>query len=77
MPSTINLAVGTDPEGGSFYESILVEVLGENHYRVAASPGLAEGLAAGDEIELAEEEPLGYRILRRGVSYRTPRLAPW
>ena len=66
MHSTINLAVDTNPDGSPFYESILVDVLGENRYRVVASPGLAEGMAAGDEIELAPDEPLGYRILRRG-----------
>jgi hypothetical protein len=64
--STINLAVDTNPDGSPFYESILVEVLGENRYRVAASPGLAEGMAAGDEIELAPDEALGYRLLKRG-----------
>lgn len=66
MPDTINLAVDTNPDGSPFYESILVDVLGENHYRVVASPGLAEGIAAGDEIELAPEERLGYRHLKRG-----------
>jgi Domain of unknown function (DUF4265) len=66
MASTINLAVGANPDGTPFYESILVDVLGENRYRVVASPGLAEGMAANDEIELAPDEPLGYRILKRG-----------
>jgi hypothetical protein len=66
MASTINLVVGTNRDGSPFYESILVEVLRENRYRVAASPGLAEGTAAGDEIELAPDEPLGYRMLKRG-----------
>jgi Domain of unknown function (DUF4265) len=66
MSSTINLQVGTNRDGSPFYESILVDVLGENRYRVAASPGLAEGMAAGDEIELAPDERLGYRILKRG-----------
>jgi len=66
MASTINLAVDSNPDGSPFYESILVDVLGENRYRVVASPGLAEGMAAGDEIALAPEEPLGYRVLKRG-----------
>src|SRR4029079_15570307 len=66
MASTINLEVDKNPDGSPFYESILVDVLGENRYRVAASPGLAEGMAAGDEIALAPDEPLGYRILKRG-----------
>ena len=58
--------VGATSDGSPFYESILVDVLDENRYRVAASPGLAEGMAAGDEIELAPDESLGYRILKRG-----------
>ena len=66
MRSTIELAVGKNRDGSPFIESILVDVLGENRYRVVASPGLAEGMAAGDEIELAPDEPLGYRILKRG-----------
>ena len=66
MATTINLVVGTNRDGRPFYESILVDVLGENRYRVAASPGLAQGMAAGDEIELTPDERLGYRILKRG-----------
>lgn len=65
MASTINLTVGAMRDGSPFDESILVDVLGENRYRVAASPGLAEGMAAG-EIELAPDEPFGYRMLKRG-----------
>ena len=66
MASTIDLVVGANRDGSPFIESILVDVLGENHYLVLASPGLAEGIAAGDEIELAPDEPLGYRTLKRG-----------
>lgn len=66
MPSTVNLIADTNRDGSPFYESILVDVLGENRYRVAASPGLTQGIAAGDEIELAAEEPSGYRLLKRG-----------
>ena len=66
MRSTIDLEVGKNRDGSPFIESILVDVLGENRYRVVASPGLAEGIAADDEIELAPDERLGYRTLKRG-----------
>jgi hypothetical protein len=47
-------------------ELIPAEALGRSRYRLLASPGLVEGVAAGDEIELAPEEPAGFRVLRRG-----------
>jgi len=47
-------------------EAIPAEPLGGNRFRLAVSPGMLEGLAAGDEIEVDETERLGYRILRRG-----------
>lgn len=46
-------------------EAIPAEPLGGNRFRLAVSPGMLEGLAAGDEIEVDETERLGYRILRR------------
>jgi hypothetical protein len=39
--------------------------LGGKRYRLIASPGLVEGLAAGDEIELDASVPSGFRMLRR------------
>src|SRR5262245_38595598 len=45
-------------------ELLEAERLGPNLYRLVHSPGLVEGLAAGDEIELTGEEP-GYRIIKR------------
>ena len=47
-------------------ESIPAESLGEHRYRLLASPGLVEGLAAGDEIALAPDVPAGFTVLRRG-----------
>jgi hypothetical protein len=64
--TTLNLVADINPDGTPFYESVLVEELGENRYRVLASPGLLEGFAGGDEIELDSEEPLGFRVTRRG-----------
>lgn len=62
----MNLVVEIRPDGTPFYESVLVEELGENRYRVLATPGLLEGFAGGDEIELAPEERLGFRVTKRG-----------
>lgn len=46
-------------------EWLPVEVLGLGRYRLRASPGWVEGLAAGDEFELCDDAPVGYRVLRR------------
>ena len=47
-------------------EVVPAEPLGRGCYRLLASPGLVEGVAAGDELELAPADPAGYRVLRRG-----------
>ena len=47
-------------------EAVPAEALGPGRYRLLASPGLVEGVAAGDEIELAPTEPAGFRVVRRG-----------
>ena len=47
-------------------EVLPVAALGGGRYRLLASPGFAEGLAAGDEFELDSKAPLGHRVLRRG-----------
>lgn len=49
----------------SLEETLPAEPLGGNRYRLVASPGLVEGLAAGDEIELDGSVPSGFRVLRR------------
>jgi uncharacterized protein DUF4265 len=49
-----------------FHEVLPAEPLGRGVFRLLASPGLVEGVAAGDELELAPADPTGYRILRRG-----------
>ncbi len=36
------------------------------HFKLLHSPGLVEGVAAGDEIELAPQNPLGYKVVKRG-----------
>ena len=47
-------------------EAIPAEHLGDARFRIAASPGMLEGLAAGDEIEIRADDRLGYGLLRRG-----------
>lgn len=65
--TAVNLVARINPDGSPFYESVRVEDLGEKRYRVLASPGLLEGFAGGDEIELTPgEEPPGFRVTKRG-----------
>lgn len=47
-------------------EAVPAGPLGARRFRVRGSPGLVEGLAAGDGLELDAAAPLGYRLLRRG-----------
>ena len=47
-------------------ETLPAAALGGGRYRLLASPGFVEGLAAGDELELDTSVPRGYRVLRRG-----------
>src|SRR5215211_180628 len=56
-----------DESGGRKFEEVLpAEPLGRGRFRLLASPGLVEGVAAGDELELAPADPTGYRVLQRG-----------
>jgi hypothetical protein len=47
-------------------ETLPAVALGPGRYRLLASPGFVEGLAAGDELELTPDSPRGYRVLARG-----------
>jgi hypothetical protein len=56
-----------DQSGQRKAEEVLpAEPLGGGRFRLLASPGLVEGVAAGDELELAPADPAGYRVPRRG-----------
>lgn len=46
-------------------EALPVEQLEPNRFRLLASPGLADGMAAGDEFELSVGEESGYALLQR------------
>jgi hypothetical protein len=62
----IRLPVLDDSGQRRFEEILPAEPLGGGRFRLLASPGLVEGLAAEDELELAPADPAGYRVLRRG-----------
>lgn len=47
-------------------EALPAEAVEAGLFRLLASPGLVEGVAAGDVLELTEDEPSGFRVLRRG-----------
>jgi Domain of unknown function (DUF4265) len=61
MQTHIELAV----EGGQGLEPVHAEALGNGRYRIAYSPGLVAGIAAGDEIELLGQDGR-FRVVRRG-----------
>lgn len=62
----IRLPVLDDSGQRRFEEILPAEALGGGRFRLLASPGLVEGVAAGDELELAPADPAGYHVLRRG-----------
>lgn len=65
--STSDLRVPVFSDGARQGEEVLPVVeLGDGRYRLLASPGFVEGLAAGDELELDPDAPLGHRVVRRG-----------
>ncbi len=47
-------------------EALPAEHVGEGRFRILASPGMLEGLAAGDEIEIHPNDRLGYLLVKRG-----------
>ena len=46
-------------------EPVHVEPLGNSRYRVLFTPGLVYGIAAGDEIEMLDDEG-AFRVVKRG-----------
>jgi hypothetical protein len=65
MMTTLNL-VAEMKDGKPVLEKVMVERLADNRFRLARSPGLVAGIAAGDEFEVSEDEPHGYRLVKRG-----------
>ena len=65
--TTCELRVPVVSDGVQQGEELLpVADVGDRRYRLLASPGLVEGLAAEDEFELDADAPLGHRVIRRG-----------
>lgn len=64
----------------SLQETLPAEPLGGDRYRLMASPGLVEGVAAGDEIELDSSLRAGFRVLQRSgqlcIWFYLPKPAP-
>jgi hypothetical protein len=63
--SRIKLPVFDEDGGTRMDEGLECAVLPEGVLKLIHSPGLVEGLAAGDEIKLQTPKP-GYEIVRRG-----------
>ena len=53
--ATVELFVDVTSDGERFYEEVPVEPLDDDRFRILASPGLVDGLAAGDVFELRPE----------------------
>ena len=49
--ATVEIFVDRTSDGEPFYEEVPVEPIGPDRFRVLASPGLLDGLAAGDVFE--------------------------
>jgi hypothetical protein len=64
--ATVNIVASTNADGSPFFESVLVEPVDDGSYRVLASPGLVEGIAAGDEIEMVAGRQGEFRLVKRG-----------
>ncbi|RIJ78757.1 DUF4265 domain-containing protein [Nakamurella silvestris] len=62
---TIGLFVGKNQAGSKVLERVLVRAVGLNRFRILATPGLASGIARGDEIQL-QRDTGEFRVLGRG-----------
>lgn len=62
---TINLPAAKNKFGKTVYEEVLVDDIGDYHYKIIATPGLVLGIAAGDEILFHENKP-EFTVVKRG-----------
>jgi hypothetical protein len=62
---TVRLLAALKESGQPVFEEVPVEVLGPNRYRLLASPGILDGLAAGDTFTVDPESHL-YRVHEHG-----------
>jgi hypothetical protein len=64
MDISVKVDVGTI-DGEQPRERIPAEELGKNRYRVLGSPGLAEGFASGDVLEMADPHQGDFKVVER------------
>jgi len=64
--SEIALPILRDEGEQPMQEKLPVEQIGPGHFRLLHSPGLVEGLAAGDVIELTRNTTNGYKLVQHG-----------
>lgn len=62
--TVVHLYAGTNDLGTRVLDEVEVDVLGDNRFRIARSPGLVLGLARGDVIRI--EADFRFEIIRRG-----------
>lgn len=62
----VNLPIVREDGGRKIIETLSVEQIDVNRFRLIHSPVMVEGLAAGDEFELSSTELCGYTVMRRG-----------
>jgi Domain of unknown function (DUF4265) len=61
--TTVDLVAGEKSSGERVYERVLVDVVGDDEYRIVASPALVLGVASGDLIRVDDGR---FEVLSRG-----------
>ncbi len=64
--TTVHVVADVRADGTPVFESVLADRVAPKTFRLVCSPGLAFGLAAGDEFILDRDADYGYRIVKRG-----------
>jgi Domain of unknown function (DUF4265) len=62
---TINLPAAKNKSGDTIYEEVLVDDIGNHHFKIIATPALVLGIAAGDEIFFRHEKS-EFSVVKRG-----------
>lgn len=63
---TIELYAGSDPKGAEVREEVRTTPLGDSLFKVMQSPGLVQGVAAGDVISLESKDQSRFHVKERG-----------
>ena len=64
LNQTVELYAGNRSDGSPVQEQVLVEPLSANQYKVLCSPGLVQGIAADDVIDVVAGDR--FEVVRRG-----------